>query len=315
MGLADRDYARPAYTPPGASGPARVWAAFRRSGAVGVALAALVVFWLLGLIATATGHGELYRESLMLTAPGLKLGRVWTLLTHALAHADGLHLLVNGLGLWFFGNAVRRENGTRRFLEIFLGGILAGGLFWTALWLPPGHPAPLVLGASAGVFALTAYHLADKLRDELTLLLFFIIPLTLEAGWLLAIAAGLAGLGLVLTEIPAATHAYPVLVADNSLAHSAHAAGLALGFFWRRWEMRHRHSRAAATRRRFAVLDRPASRPAADDRRFPAPGKSSAPALRPEVDRILDKINARGLGSLTAEERATLDRARDTLKR
>jgi hypothetical protein len=37
--------------------------------------------------------------------------------------------------------------------------------------------------------------------------------------------------------------------------------------------------------------------------------------LKLEVDRILDKINSKGFGSLTPEERKTLDEARDMLSK
>jgi hypothetical protein len=37
--------------------------------------------------------------------------------------------------------------------------------------------------------------------------------------------------------------------------------------------------------------------------------------LQKEVDRILDKINDHGFGSLTMEEKRTLDQAKDVLKR
>jgi hypothetical protein len=37
--------------------------------------------------------------------------------------------------------------------------------------------------------------------------------------------------------------------------------------------------------------------------------------LRAEVDRILDKINSKGFGALTSEEKKTLDEARDLLSR
>jgi len=37
--------------------------------------------------------------------------------------------------------------------------------------------------------------------------------------------------------------------------------------------------------------------------------------LRAEVDRILDKINSKGFGALTAEEKRLLDEARDLLSR
>ena len=37
--------------------------------------------------------------------------------------------------------------------------------------------------------------------------------------------------------------------------------------------------------------------------------------LRAEVDRILDKINSNGFGSLSAEEKRVLDEARDVISR
>jgi hypothetical protein len=39
------------------------------------------------------------------------------------------------------------------------------------------------------------------------------------------------------------------------------------------------------------------------------------PDLKAEVDRILDKINVSGFGSLTPEEKRTLDQARDMMSR
>ncbi|MDE0819643.1 MAG: hypothetical protein OSA95_00875 [Opitutales bacterium] len=38
-------------------------------------------------------------------------------------------------------------------------------------------------------------------------------------------------------------------------------------------------------------------------------------ALQREVDRILDKINAKGFGSLSPKEKQTLDQAKDILRR
>ncbi|MFQ3242892.1 MAG: hypothetical protein ACI9JZ_002598, partial [Lentimonas sp.] len=45
------------------------------------------------------------------------------------------------------------------------------------------------------------------------------------------------------------------------------------------------------------------------------PSSSSSADLQKEVDRILDKINASGFGSLDATEKATLDRAKDILSK
>jgi hypothetical protein len=43
--------------------------------------------------------------------------------------------------------------------------------------------------------------------------------------------------------------------------------------------------------------------------------RSKRDELQIEVDRILDKINATGFGSLTIDEKQTLDRAKDILSR
>jgi hypothetical protein len=46
----------------------------------------------------------------------------------------------------------------------------------------------------------------------------------------------------------------------------------------------------------------------------PAPS-SKSPDLREEVDRILDKINSSGFGSLTNAEKETLNQARELLRK
>jgi hypothetical protein len=47
----------------------------------------------------------------------------------------------------------------------------------------------------------------------------------------------------------------------------------------------------------------------------PARRRKPTPALRAEVDRILDKINSEGFGALTAEEKRLLDEAKDLLSK
>ena len=82
-------------------------------------------------------------------------------------------------------------------------------------------------------------------------------------------------------------------------AASSHLGGMAAG--WIAW----RFLRARAP----APSDRPVPVPEAA---AGAPTRTPA-ELRAEVDRVLDKINARGLGALSPDERRTLDEAKHLL--
>ncbi len=329
MGLHDRDYMRPDDT----SALERLRRAFARATAVHWAAGVLVAAGVVQFALTLAGQSGAVRDYAGLSIRGLQSLRVWEFATYALVHSDFWHLLFNALGLWFLGRGVCEEHGSRKFWKILGGGVLAGALLWALIWsLPVAHGAELIgayrtqatlVGASAGVFAVMAYYMADKLREEFRLLIFLIIPVTLEGYWILGITAALSLGGLFLTEIPVATGYWRALLNDP-MSHSAHLGGLALGFLWRLAEIRLPALRAAKQRAAFAVLDKDAAAVprSSRDRRFP--GKRPAPAaaatpepadLRAEVDRILDKINASGFGSLSAQERATLERAREILRR
>jgi membrane associated rhomboid family serine protease len=323
MGLPDRDYMRPDRG--GFSEKLR--RAFGMATAAHWAVGLLVTAGITQLLLTATGHRVFVRENFALTLDGVRAGKVWELFTYALVHGDFWHLFFNALGLWFLGRGVHEECGAKKFWKLFAYGILAGAIAWAAVWSLPvasgageierlRHGETLV-GASAGVFALMAYYMADKLREEFRILVFLVIPVTLEGYWILGVTAALSFGGLFLTEIPMATGWWPSLVKDT-MCHSAHLAGLALGFGWRFAEMKLPEWRAAKTRAAFTVLDKNAVQPASKksaDRVVETPAKPLTGDLRGEVDRILDKINAKGFGALTPEEREILEKARETLSR
>ena len=44
------------------------------------------------------------RKNAMVSPASLSEGRVWTLLTHGFSHRDGMHLIVNSLGIYMFGS-------------------------------------------------------------------------------------------------------------------------------------------------------------------------------------------------------------------
>ena len=136
---------------------------------------------------------------------------------------------------------------------------------------------------------------------ELTLLLFFVIPLRLSARTLLILSAVLAVAGVV----------FPT---DN-IANAAHLGGMVMGFIfvrqfiqgrWWQWKFPVRRSAprefvtARVGRGKFW---RSAAGPASED-------LSAEEFLQKEVDPILDKISAHGIQSLTAREREILEKAR-----
>ena len=268
----------------------------------------------------------------------LSEGYVWTLLTYAFFHGSLLHLVANMAGLWCIGENIERTEGRARLLSVYFGGIIAGALFWLALvsFHFSDKPSPPLIGASAGVFAVITYALLQHFEAPIRVLVYFIIPVTLRAKWLLALMGTLTLGGIFLSEIPTHTHSWRSLWDDN-IAHTAHLGGMLLGaaayglvnLRYRAWSQRTSPPRIIPRRQtvNIAPLD-PAPTPGKIPFPIPPhsqvtpspvatlpPGPATATTLEDEVNRILDKINTTGLHSLTPGEHNTLEIARDALLR
>jgi membrane associated rhomboid family serine protease len=243
----------------------------------------------------------------MLTVDGLVGGAIWTLLTYALLHGGVGHLLLNGLGLFFLGRQLEDLIGQRRLAWLSLWGALGGALAWLAV--SPQRDGGVV-GASAILMAYLAVFACLQPRRPMTLLLFFIIPVTVQPIWLVAILGGIDLIGLLTLELPRSGSLH-------GLAHSAHLGGLAAGWLFHRLVL----SRGLPLRHRSlfpSPLKRAEPPPTTLTLSTFTPPKlplapSSREALRIEVDRILDKISEEGFNSITPEERRVLDEARQHL--
>jgi hypothetical protein len=171
-----------------------------------------------------------------------------------------------------------------------------GGLF------PNGSHIPVV-GASAGLFGLIAAFAGLFPHQRLTLLLFFVLPITLTARTLLIASAAIAVLGL--------------LLASDNVAHGAHLGGMLAGFVYIRWGSNLRihfsNWRPLQSRQRKRELVRAAAvrgrpwRTTAPDIEVELPPEDF---ISKEVDPILDKISTHGIQSLTDRERKILEAAR-----
>jgi membrane associated rhomboid family serine protease len=79
--------------------------------------------------------------------PVLTLFRPWTIVSYMFLHGGMMHLLLNMLGLFFFGSRVEDRLGGGRFTVLyFLSGI--SGALLSLVFTPTAQ----IIGASAGVF-------------------------------------------------------------------------------------------------------------------------------------------------------------------
>ena len=301
MGIGDRAYMRnqrPAREPISAT----AWV-------VGV----LVAFFILNLIQESAGADLLGWAMLRESSP-----MAWQWLTHAVLHDGFWHLLGNCLVLWWTGAIVEREHGPRVLLVILAAGTLFGAFAWALTGLG-GDRSGLLIGISSGVYALMLVALLDKLDHEITLLLFFFLPVTLKVRWLLIAITLFTVLGWAFAELPG-RHVWPQWHAawNDSIAHSAHLGGLLFGWL--------AYRRLNQTNLSVQDAPRQASSSDADDARSIArdayaaeensggadnevksPSNLTKGQARAELDMLLDKISAGGFGSLTVGEKRRLE--------
>lgn len=235
--------------------------------------------------------------------PAVAFARPWTFLTYMAVHGGLFHLLANSLALAVFGPPVERRMGGTTFLLFYLYcGIGAATLSLILATVIPIAPFVGASGAVLGVAVAFAIHHPDAE------LMVFPIPVPIKARTLVLIIAAVDLLG--------------AMVGGNSnIAHVAHLGGLGFGWLFFRVQQIGRGDstpRFPLTRPRVAV---PAGQDQEREQSFDAVA-SSPPAARPasspspdpaqleaaELDRLLDKIGATGINSLTPPERAFLDR-------
>ncbi len=180
---------------------------------------------------------------------------------------------MNMIVLYFFGSMLERNFGSKRFLIFYLVCGMTGGIVYPVLvGIGLLGPLPLV-GASGAIFGIIVA--AAVLYPKTRVLLFFVLPVSL------GVIAGLF-IGISILNF---------LRGDNAGGECAHLAGALCGFLYvkgRPWfEGRAMKQKTGAWERRIQ-----------HERQFQA-----------EVDRILDKVHASGVNSLTRREKTILREA------
>lgn len=243
---------------------------------------------------------------------------LWSALTYSFAHYGFWHLAVNMFALLTFGPRLESVMGTRAFTLYYLwcglGGAVAHLLFIRA---------GVLIGASGAVLGVMYGYAQHWPDDEIAL--FGLIPVR---AWTMVVVLAVATLAIGVT-------AASELGADRTL-YLAHLGGVAFGWLYLRTppaasieRLRQRISPApdyqdeAPPRAIPRTLPRQRTqRDEADEivarskaiasqhpvaRAVVTPVRTSGEIRASELDRVLDKISAGGLESLTADERAQLD--------
>lgn len=239
-----------------------------------------------------------------LSVAGLRQGYVWQLITFQFMHGGWLHLLLNCWAIYVFGRAIEETLGRKKFLFLYFSSGVVGGLFQiVGAILLPTHLGGAVVGASAGAFGLVAAFAMLYPERPLTMLLFFILPLTMRAKYLLVFCALIALFGI----------AFP----GDGIAHAAHLGGMLMGIVYVRHIIHWQWCWAdlGRTLRRTSPRELVNVHTAKWHARGQSDEQSPEEFLAHEVDPILDKISAHGIQSLTDRERQILEAARKKMER
>jgi membrane associated rhomboid family serine protease len=266
----------------------------RASRVTPVVARVMVAYALVFLVLQTVLTSPTFLNVLQFAAPRA-IDRPWTFVSYMFVHTGIFHLGVNMLALFVFGPALERRMGGRGFLVYYLYCGVGAAFFCLGLAALFPAPVPPFIGASGAMLGLALAYAMVWPDEEMSL---FPLPLRLSAR---AVASLLAVAALLLP-----------LTAEGGAAHLANLGGLASGYlFFRIRALRdsrvRREPKALARRAVLTPITVRQGSPAVQVRpalAAPEPHPESAPDA---LDRVLDKISASGLESLTPEERRFLD--------
>jgi membrane associated rhomboid family serine protease len=220
--------------------------------------------------------GDLQRILGVVPERAIGSGWIWQFFTYSFLHdpSSPLHLVFNMVALYFFGTEVEGLYGTRRFLALYMGGAVMAGIVFCADY-GLGMPAIGASGAVYAVMVVFAIHFPRRVIQVFAL--FFFIPI--EAWLLVSIA--------ILLD----TSSYLYGGSRDGVAHLAHLGGCLAGWLFYRYGGR---LEALADRVEASIDQRE---------------KQAEEDLDQALDRVLEKINKSGMGSLSREEKKILERA------
>ena len=202
----------------------------------------------------------------------------WTVLTYMFVHGGLTHILFNMLALYFFGPRVEERIGSNKFITLYTLSGITGALM--SLIFAPFSP---IVGASGAIFGVMLAF--ARFWPDAQIYIMGILPLQARAAVILMAAislwSGLQG-------------------SRTGVADFAHLGGFVGGWLYLVWLERAQGARKFRSKATPTV----AKENLIQWRRVDP--KAVHEVNRDEVNRILDKISAKGLNSLTPQERLFL---------
>lgn len=242
---------------------------------------------------------------LALSSEAIRTGFIWTLVTYAFLHGGLLHIGINMLLLYLFGRELVVVLGGKLFCWLYFVSALVGGAVWLAFNLSPGSS---VVGASGAVMGLIIFFICMSPTRPMG---FFFIPLSIRPKTIAYILIGFNLVGLLFWEIPDTAAGQ----GGERVAFSAHLGGALAGYLFFKLiygSLPELGSQKPRVEMPQWFKKKPKTTPKAGKYQVNITNRRH---LQAEVDRILDKINSDGFGSLTEEEKKILDQAKDILSR
>ncbi len=262
---------------------------------------------------TIGGMGDWYElglSYLMMPAAVDRLAtQPWSVFTYMFLHEGFFHILFNMLFLYWFGMLVHQYLGSRKLANIYLLGGLAGALFYVLIYniapfFKDAVDTSLMLGASAGVFAIVVG--AATLAPNTTFVLLLIGPVKIKYIAMFYVILSFAN-----------------TIGSNAGGELAHLGGALMGFLYISQLRKGRDLGVPVqrvgiffenlfSRKKVHVSYRKKSKASTSSSPFSKASSSKAEvttstdATQEEIDRILDKIAAKGYEALNKEEKRKL---------
>ncbi|HUJ71667.1 MAG TPA: rhomboid family intramembrane serine protease [Verrucomicrobiae bacterium] len=271
----------------------------RFGSVVQLIIAINVIVFFLQLICTSINF-PYFERFLALSADGIRRGFLWQLVTYMFLHDGIWHILINLFILWFFGREVEYFIGQKYFTRLYFMAGIAGAALWLAFNFMPVNLGgnliyPTCLGASAAVLGCVIAFATLFPDREITLLVFFILPVRMKAKYMALIAI--------------AFDIVPLLQrTGGGVAHLAHIGGAAFGYLYIKQLGYGTTPRWLLWLQDITARLKPRPRPTPRN-------MTSEEFIRQEIDPILDKIAREGMQSLTRRERKILESAKDLMQK
>lgn len=227
----------------------------------------------------------------------LLIKRPWTVFTYMIAHKDFLHILMNMLMLFWFGQLFLRYFSPKNLGSVYLLGGLAGAALYVLAfntipyYIDMNHPP--MIGASASVMAIIFAAAFYKPDAEVSLFMLFLIKVVYIAIFMFVID-------------------FISLDSNNSGGHVAHIGGAIVGYIFAKQYLKGKD----ITRWINRIIDRIVNLTKPTDKKKMKVKYKKREAdydynqrknnATEEIDRILDKIKSSGYSSLNAEEKKRL---------